>query len=921
MPRAVISYDKDLPEIPDRLAHLPPTSYLRRKPGAPNEFEVVDHRRPSQMLMVEKLRKVVDKWRTDEYRGASEVTKDLFRFWFDEDHIVDDRAFHYYFGQREAIETLIYLVEIARQRDAVDMIRKYGEVHFPEGSQQYMGDLISFQTSMDGARQLRRYVPEVEGESTQDLPAKDLRRYAVKMATGSGKTVVMAMFMVWSYFHKRHVTGSDLSTNFLLIPPNVIVYQRLEKDFANKSVFYELPLVPREWKPEWDQLKVILRGESAEPQASGNLFLANIHQIYESRGAEWTPANAVEALMGPAPAKDPTSRQRPMLERIMSLRDLVILNDEAHHVHDEDLEWHKTLMAIHGRLPTGLSAWLDFSATPKDQNGTYFPWVICDYPLAQAVEDRIVKAPLIVHRVDRKDPENVTAKNVTGKYGDWLIAALERLKEHRKTYKPFGVRPVLFIMAEKNVFATEIGGWLVSHGGLKEHEVLVIHTDIEGEILQGDLEKAREAARSIDKPDNKVKAIVSVMMLREGWDVRSVTVALGLRPFTSQARILPEQAVGRGLRLMLGVSPDRTQTLEVMGTQAFEEFVRQLETEGVGIRTVNKPPAPPQIVEPVAEKSRFDIVIPLTKPIYVRNVKLLAGLDPLKLVPVYERDELPEQFRIRLRMDFAPTRTEVHRTVIVPDGTPLAQDIVASVTNKVTLDARLVGGFAELYPIVSTYLAKRCFGMEVDVESDDIRSRLRDVLVQEAIATYIAREIGQLTAEKRPVEFEREDFRLSETKHFAWRRNLPLRQCKKTVFNFVATYNSFEKKFAQFLDERCRDVIRFASLGTTEQESGTSFRVNYLKPSGALGFYYPDWVAVQKTEKGEVNWIVETKGRIWEGTEAKDRAIAEWCRSVSRQTGEDWRFLRVNQSDYEKQLWPSFAALAESTEQAARGLL
>ena len=92
--------------------------------------------------------------------------------------------------------------------------------------------------------------------------------------------------------------------------------------------------------------------------------------------------------------------------------------------------------------------------------------------------------------------------------------------------------------------------------------------------------------------------------------------------------------MGRGLRLMLGVSPNRTQTLEVMGTQAFEEFVGRLETEGVGIRTVNKPPPPPQIVEPVAEKSRFDIVIPLTKPIYVRNVRLLASLDPLRLEPI-----------------------------------------------------------------------------------------------------------------------------------------------------------------------------------------------------------------------------------------------------------------------------------------------
>ena len=85
-----------------------------------------------------------------------------------------------------------------------------------------------------------------------------------------------------------------------------------------------------------------------------------------------------------------------MLERVKSLPDVIVLNDEAHHVHDDDLAWNKSLLAVHDALPNGIGAWLDFSATPKDQNGMYFPWTVVDYPLAQAVEDRIVKAPLIV---------------------------------------------------------------------------------------------------------------------------------------------------------------------------------------------------------------------------------------------------------------------------------------------------------------------------------------------------------------------------------------------------------------------------------------------------------------------------------------------------------------------------------------------
>ena len=70
-----------------------------------------------------------------------------------------------------------------------------------------------------------------------------------------------------------------------------------------------------------------------------------------------------------------------------------------------------------------------------------------------------------------------------------------------------------------------------------------------------------------------------------------------------------------------------------------------------------------------------------------------------------------------------------------------------------------------------------------------------------------------------------------------------------------------------FLDYKAADAMRFAALGTTEQgDSGAQFRVDYLKPSGAIGFYHPDWVVVQKTKAGELSWIIETKGRVWDGT-------------------------------------------------------
>ena len=212
-------------------------------------------------------------------------------------------------------------------------------------------------------------------------------------------------------------------------------------------------------------------------------------------------------------------------------------------------------------------------------------------------------------------------------------------------------------------------------------------------------------------------------------------------------------------------------------------------------------------------------------------------------------------------------------------------------------------------------MASRCFGKVIDVEAETIRSHLRRLELQEGIARYLARKIGELTVEKRALEFANADFKLSDTKPFSWRRNLPPLVTERTVFNYVATYNDFERRFAQFLD-MAPDVLRFASLGTTEQgDSNSQFRVDYLKPSGAIGFYHPDWVVVQKTPQGrapvklgalrrrsrggEVSWIIETKGRIWEGTEAKDAAMRDWCARVTQQTGQQWEYARINQSDFE----------------------
>ena len=894
MAKTVVGYESALPEIPDREPWEAPTAYLVK--GTSGGYEIAGGRRPSKTLLVNHLREAVDAWRATGYEGASDVTQDLFRFWFEEDHVLrDSRHWRYHFGQRESVETLAYLVEVAQTADTKDLVERFGEVHigglFASG--------ITHQTSPGGRRSIVRYFPELGSEGTQDLPPKGLSRLAIKMATGSGKTVVMALVMAWSYFHRARVPGSPLSRNFLIVAPNVIVYQRLERDFASNRIFEELPIVPPGWSLD---LKPILRGESAEPSPSGTLFLTNVQQIHESRERQWTPENAVAALLGPPVNKDLASHERSMLERIRSLTDLVAINDEAHHVHDEDLEWAKTLLGLKDKV----RLWLDFSATPKDQNGTYFPWIVTDYPLPQAVEDGIVKSPLIVQRVDRADPEKVTGDNVVEAYAEWLHAAVARYKEHAEAYGSLGLKPVLFVMAEKSDYADKIGEWLRKEKalGFRPAEVLVIHTDTKGEITKADLDKAREAAAAIDDPASPVKVIVSVLMLREGWDVRAVTVVLGLRPFTAKAQILPEQAVGRGLRLM--PNTEGRQTLEVMGTRAFEAFVQELEKEGLGVPVTKKPPVLPVKVEPIRERSAYDIAIPLTQPLIGHTYRRLSELDPTTIGLLRDLPDVTAIPELRFVLEFMTTQSQVGELRL---GYPMlvAEDAVGRLVDSAMDKAQLSGQFAELYPIIERYVTGYAFGFPVSLEDDNVRGALSNYVFRERLAGHIARKIGELTVESRPLDFEDRAFRLSDVPPFAWRRQHLLGN--HTIFNFVTVFNDYEKRFAEFLDSR-PDILRWAALA----EQFTRFHVTYLGATGALKRYYPDFVAVQKVGDREVNWIIETKGRVFPDVEHKDRGIRVWCHTMREQTDQDWRYLRVDQLVFDKGQHVTFDALVAAVE-------
>ncbi len=463
------------------------------------------------------IRQAVDEWRADNYKGATDTSRALLNHWFHSDHkLKTGTPFSWYEAQQRAVESLIYVYEVAKVRD--------------------LGTLY------------RRFIP-ADLRSYIRLPQHDsFARYCTKMATGSGKTKVMALAIAWQYFNAVLENSADYAKTFLLIAPNVIVFERLRGDFAGGRIFENDPVIPKEFRIYWE-MQCYMRGDAERASSDGALYLTNIQQLYDREDRKKASEPAImTAVLGekpPASLDDEVDFRERIIERAGS--PVLVLNDEAHHTHDPASAWNETIRALHAGHEFGLSAQLDFSATPRYQKGSLFAWTISDYPLKQAIVDGIVKRPV----KGIADIGEMPSEDTAIQYEPFVIAGIERWREYREQVASTGKKPLLFIMMNKTREADDIGAYLRRKypDEFAGDKTLIIHTDRKGEVSKRDLDNARKAAKEVDF-DSPINAIVSVLMLREGWDVQNVTVIVGLRPYTSKANILPEQTIGRGLRLM-----------------------------------------------------------------------------------------------------------------------------------------------------------------------------------------------------------------------------------------------------------------------------------------------------------------------------------------------------------------------------------
>lgn len=814
------------------------------------------------------IEKEVEAWRRQgpagrpTYPGTTDTTRLLLQHWFHTEHRPRGRKFRYHDAQRESVETLVWLYEVAgvrRQRELVERFATRGDLRL--------------------------------------LQHDTFARYAVKMATGSGKTKVMALVAAWQFFNRVAENRADYAATTLVIAPNVIVFERLKTDFADGRIFRTDPVVPDALRSYWD-LDCYVRGDGERAGSLGALYVTNVQQLYETEDKADPTPDPLAAMLGPRPT-GAVAAPEGFADRIVRRGGpALVLNDEAHHTHDEASVWNETVRALDARLradeDTPGVVQFDFSATPRHSGGALFAWTVYDYPLKRAINDGVVKRPVkgIVRGI-QEQPSDVASI----RYGPFLTAGVKRWQEYRDSLDKTGRTPLLFVMMNKTSEADDVADWLrttypADFGG---EGTAVIHTNLQGDVSKGDLDTARRVAREVDEPGSPVRAIVSVMMLREGWDVQGVTVVVGLRPYTATANILPEQAIGRGLRLMFrdGLA-GFTERVDIIGNKAFMEFVEQLEKEEeleLDSFEVGKDRVVIEQVYPVAEKAAFDIAMPQLSPILTRKRSLsdeIAALDlPSPNPPLPLRPGSREATTFHYEGLDILTLEKLFSKDYEIDRPQTAQEVIGFYARLIAADLKLPSQFAALAPRVRAFL-EVAFGVPVDLDDPDVVQAIAQPVVGHVVKREFAKALRPLLIEAQTPTLTGGARVLSETPGFPWSR--PTLSSPKTVFNVAACSNKFELAFARFLDG-CDDVRAFAKL-----PDPFGFSIPYTDTALNLRYYEPDFVAVL-TDGAHV--VVETKGREDVDVQHKDRAAAQWCEHATDLTGTSWTYIKVQQAPFE----------------------
>ncbi|MFA4828696.1 MAG: DEAD/DEAH box helicase family protein [Thermodesulfovibrionales bacterium] len=854
-----------------------------------------------EIELVNTIRPRIKKWREQGYTGVTGITKRLLQHWQDPEERKDKRFF---FCQLEAIETLIWLTEA------------------PEA------DKTGIAIPGDGG---------------------DFSRWCSKMATGSGKTIVMSMLIAWQVLNKI-TNGKDIrfSKNVLVVAPGLTVRNRLSvlNPFDKDNYYEEFNIVP---------------SGLMESLRQGKVRIINWHTLAWDSEERLSKKKSVDKRG----AKSDEAYVREVLGDMATATNLIVINDEAHHAwrvnpdfkgkkETKDLLEEATIWV--GGLDRinrakGIIRCFDLSATPFAPSGkkateeALFSWIVSDFGLNDAIESGLVKTPRVVIRDDGnvdnnlrsrlyhiymdetvKDDINQKAEDNTplpdliknaylllGK--DWQATKDDWEKAGHK------IPPVMITVANTTYTSGRIktsfdqDTFLLSVAGLgdlcnpqrtlqidssilekaeaetEEVDISVEEADDENdEPKEKKLTKKQQAelirrtvntVGRIGEPGEQIQNVISVGMLSEGWDAKTVTHIMGLRAFSSQ--LLCEQVVGRGLRRTEYDVNKETGLFEPEYVNIFGVPFTFLPHEGGTDGPPPPPPLPKTKIEPVKEKTEHEISFPnILRIDHVYKPQLTINLSNVKPLDINPYDSITEA-KLAAIIAGKPNPAALTEIDLKEIGEKFRlQSIIFRIASTIYNSEKKPDwkGSKETFLIQLIGIIEQfIYSEKIQIKNplfnqDEVRKRILIMLNMNKVIQHIWNEIrADNTTQLTPV-FDKEHPIRSTSDVRTWWTSKPCESFGNSHINFTVVDSKWE-----YLEAKTISDSTAVESFVKNDHLGFTVLYNY---QGVIRRYFPDFII--KLKNGG-HLILETKGQDSEQDKTKRAFLDEWCRAVNQHGG------------------------------------
>lgn len=912
-------------------------------------------------------------WKSGEMlEKVTPTTASLLNYWFGEG-FCNERVRNFHEGQRQAILNIIYLHEVMGENCVMDA---------------YQGIIPELMDRADLAQLAK--------------PKYQMPKYAVKMATGTGKTWVMHALIIWQMLNARHedVESGRFTQKFLIVAPGLIVYDRLLDAFCgrkkrdeeyrdpqtNDYYMNQEVFIPERYRDEvfsFIQNNVVTKedGIGRKTTGEGLIALTNWH-LFENQMEEKeqdedvddsstvTPAEIISDLFPIRPGKsagndlgmlDRRALGGTELEYLAGLKDLMVINDEAHHIHEikrngetEEVEWQRGLNAISATKGTRFIQ-VDFSATPFDTKGTgekqvklFFPHIIVDFDLPMAMKQGLVKLLLLDRRQELTDLENLDYNAERDEQGKvvglsegqrmMLRAGLTKLNKLEEEFlkNDASKNPKMLIVCQDTTVSPFVEEFLKSEG-LEEEDIVTIDSNKQGEVKDEEWQEIKKKLFDIDRYKSP-KVVISVLMLREGFDVNNICVLVPLR--SSQAPILLEQLVGRGLRLMWRESdyidikredrlrvlknhqPPRTyiDTLSIVEHPAFIKFYDDLQDQGlvaVDEGDVGAGGATGDILTVGLREDygKYDFQWPVILHDSIDEFEDaeidLDDLEPFTMYPL----PLLRKFLAKEGETFVSqeslTKTTFGKYKVTANlfNASGYNEYLQKLLRVVTLrfeNCRRQGfptiqiNGAQTVQVMDWYIREKLFSLPFNpFQGNDWKILLaKDGIVTKHIVEQFAVAIYKMQNRLTTINAEVSHTDFSSLRAIKMRESysMEVQKCIYPRQGYPSHGGGLEKAFIEFLD-RDAEVERFLKIN----ENGHSFAIIfYVRKDGLMATYHPDFIVATADKV----YLIETKGddKVDDvNVRQKQTATIEWIKKINALEPEDrmnrtWEYVLVGES-------------------------